>query len=105
MRPAILFCAVLAIAAVPSPVWAAQTIFEEAFRLDAGKLAIVLIFGTGLIATLCWGITAMIGASRGSADAKDLQQHLDELEDRIEVLEKRLSAGQLNETIAPGSGR
>ncbi len=63
--------------------------FAEAFRsLDTGKLAIILIFGSGIIATLGYSIAGIIRAFNGSPDdSEELAARVDELEERIEKLE------------------
>jgi TolA-binding protein len=63
--------------------------FAEIFRdLEPGKLAIILIFGSGIIATLGYSIAGIIRALNGSReDSEDMAARIDELEDRIERLE------------------
>jgi hypothetical protein len=56
--------------------------------LEPGKLAIILIFGSGIIATLGYSIAGIIRAFNGSPeDSEDMAARIDELEDRIERLE------------------
>jgi hypothetical protein len=61
----------------------------EAFRsLDTGKLAIILIFGSGIIATLGYSIAGIVRAFNGSPDdSEDLAARIDALEERVEKLE------------------
>jgi hypothetical protein len=56
--------------------------------LDTGKLAIILIFGSGIIGTLGYSIAGIIRAFNGTRDdTEDLTTRLDALEDRLEQLE------------------
>jgi hypothetical protein len=61
----------------------------DIFRsLDTGKLAIILIFGSGIIGTLGYSIAGIIRAFNGSPeDTEELTARIDALEDRLEQLE------------------
>lgn len=52
-------------------------------------LAVVLIFGTGFIAALFWGISTVVRAMRGdSSEAQVLRVEVAALEDRLAALEQ-----------------
>jgi hypothetical protein len=63
--------------------------FVDVFRgLDTGKLAIILIFGSGIIATLGYSVAGIVRAFNGSPDdSEDLAARIDELESRVAKLE------------------
>jgi hypothetical protein len=60
-------------------------------RLDTEMMAVILIFGTGIIAVLSYMIPATIRACRGVSDCEaELTQRIVQLEQRIANLESRL---------------
>jgi hypothetical protein len=69
---------------------------DVARSFDTGKLAIILIFGSGIIATLGYSAAGIIRAFNGSSEnSEELTARIDDLEDRIEQLEAR------NKTATP----
>lgn len=81
-------CAAPLLAQQGAPAGDANGFFEAVRSLDTGKLAIVLIFGSGIIATLGYAIAGIIRAFSGSPDdSEELIARVDELEERIEKLE------------------
>jgi hypothetical protein len=53
------------------------------------KLAVLLIFGTGFVAALCWGVSAVVAAFRHDAgSAAGLRDALGALEERVASLER-----------------
>lgn len=60
--------------------------------VDIGKLAVILIFGTGFVAAAGYAVAGIVRAFNGSPDdSEQLNARLDELEARLEKLETRSS--------------
>jgi hypothetical protein len=58
--------------------------------LDTGKLAILMIFGAGIIYALGYAVSSAIRAYHAAPDeSEEITERLDELEKRIAALEKR----------------
>ena len=62
-------------------------------QMDEGMVATLLIFGTGFIAALCWGLSIVVRALRSNVDnAAELRDEIALLEDRIQALEQSVHA-------------
>jgi hypothetical protein len=60
-------------------------------RLDTEMMAVILVFGTGIVAVLSYMIPATIRACRGVSDCEaELTQRIVQLEQRVANLESRL---------------
>jgi hypothetical protein len=90
--------AILAVTAAPlfaqqgAPVSsdAGETWLNALDRIEPGKLALILIFGSGIIGTLGYSVAGIIRAVNGSRDEEtneELSTRLDALEDRLAQLE------------------
>ena len=66
---------------------------REIGRLGEGHIAIFLIFGTGFVASLLWGIGAVISSLRQDVpNGERLRDEMAALEQRVATLEKSLGA-------------
>jgi len=92
---------VLLLAVLAAPAAAQQQVVEEDAtgwtgffnRMDTGTVAVVLIFGTGLVAVVGGMIPGIVRACRGDVDNSDeLIDRIAHLEHRVASLEQRTPA-------------
>ena len=64
--------------------------FAALFQIDVGKLAVLLIFGTGIIGAIGYTITSAIRAYAGAPDeSESLNARIAALEQRVQQLEQK----------------
>lgn len=72
---------------------ASEAIIPQLNSIDHGTLSVLMIFGTGLVASLCWGIGWIISCSRQShADAEGVRDAVAALEGRVAAIEQALGS-------------
>jgi hypothetical protein len=65
----------------------------ESIQPNMGILPLILIFGTGFVAAVLWGLSCLISALRGDGgDAAQLRDHVAALEHRVASLEQAVAA-------------
>jgi hypothetical protein len=70
-----------------------EGVLRQLNSIDHGTLSVLMIFGTGLVASLCWGIGWIISCSRQShADAEDVRDEVAALEARVAAIEQALGS-------------
>ena len=68
-------------------------VVQQLNSLDHRTLAVLLIFGTGLVATLCWGVGWIVSCSRGShASEQSLRAEVEALGARVWALEQTVGS-------------
>jgi hypothetical protein len=89
------------LAALPRELAAQQSsggageMIRELGRIDAGHLAIILIFGTGFVASLLWGLGAVIASLRQDVpNGERLRGEIAALEERVAALEHARAAAR-----------
>ena len=61
--------------------------------IDRGTLSALMIFGTGLVASLCWGIGWIISCLRQSgSNADSVREEVAALETRVAAIEQALGS-------------
>lgn len=72
---------------------ASEAIIPQLNSIDHGTLSVLMIFGTGLVASLCWGIGWIISCSRQShKDAEGVRDEAAALEARVAAIEQALGS-------------
>jgi hypothetical protein len=70
-----------------------EGIIPQLNSIDHGTLSVLMIFGTGLLASLCWGIGWIISCSRqGHADADGVRDEVAALEARVAAIEQAVAS-------------
>jgi len=78
-----------------------EGVIRQLNSIEHGTLSVLMIFGTGLVASLCWGIGWIISCSRSSrADAERFHEDVAALESRVAAIEQALGS-----PVAAGSDR
>lgn len=101
IRPAILIFILAVQLLASSAVLAAQAesgqpsdVLKQLHDFDEDQLAVILIFGTGFVAALLWGLSAIVRAFRDDpASAAAVRADVAALEQRVAALEQALGAG------------
>ena len=72
--------------ATTEPTWVTALV-----QMDVGKLAVLMIFGTGMIGAIGYTIACTVRAYNGTPDQSDsLDTRITALEQRLQQLEQRL---------------
>jgi hypothetical protein len=70
-----------------------EGIIRQLNSVDHGTLSVLMIFGTGLVASLCWGVGWIISCSRQNrADAGSVRDEVAALENRVAAIEHSLGS-------------
>lgn len=70
-----------------------EGIIRQLNSIDHGTLSVLMIFGTGLVASLCWGVGWIISCSRQNrADAESVRDEVAALETRVAAIEQALGS-------------
>jgi hypothetical protein len=103
----------LAVAAILTPATAlfgqdasesGDGIIRQLNSIDHGTLSVLMIFGTGLVASLCWGLGWIISCSRQNrVDDESMRDELASLEARVAAIEQALSSPVGAGSDRPGS--
>jgi hypothetical protein len=109
IRP--LFLLALPTLLLPAKISFAQTasegsegIIRQINSIDPGTLSVLMIFGTGLVASLCWGIGWIISCSRQNrVDAESVRDEVAALEARVAAIEQALGSPVGASLDQPGS--
>ena len=68
-------------------------LFAEEMSPHLGGVMVLLIFGTGMVAALCWGIGWIISCFRASgSDDRILREEIAALEARVAALEQTVGS-------------
>jgi len=66
---------------------------QQLSSMDRGTISVLLIFGTGLVSALCWGIGWIISCSRtGGADIEAIRDEVSVLSSRVAALEQAVGS-------------
>ena len=72
---------------------AGEGVIRQLNSIDRGTLSALMIFGTGLVASLCWGIGWIISCLRQSgSNAEGVREEVAALEARVAAIEQALGS-------------
>lgn len=78
-----------ALAQMPAP--DSRPAWEQLLDMDDGKIAVIMIFGTGMLAVLGVAVTGIIRAVKANSnDPAELHDRLAHLEQRVASLEQQI---------------